>query len=807
MIKNYFKVAVRNLFRYKGYSILNIAGLSIGLACFTVIMIFVWSELSYDRHFSKADRIYRIYSQIKTSNGTQVTAQTPPGWARYLISDYPEIEEVTRFKPPNQFWKVVYDNKVFYESEFTFADSSVIDMFDVRLSQGDPENALSEPYSVIISKRIARKYFNEENAVGKQFRLDNQYDFTVTGVFEEFPSNTHFNFNFLASFVTLRDPIYGNNLLEVDNFPVIYTYVQLPAGYNPNDFNSKLEDIITKYIGNREELEAIGFEVDAHLQPLSDIHLKSHLENEISANGTMSTIYVFSAIAIFILVIASINFMNLSTARSSRRAQEVGMRKISGASKNQLVGQFLGESILITIISMLVSLVFVSIFLPFFSNLVGKDLNTHLLSDPAAIAFLVGITVLIGVFSGMYPAFFISSFKPNEVLKGKTGTSRGGSGFLRKVLIILQFTISLGLMISTGILYNQMKYIQNLDLGLEEEQVVVVEITDPLLRENYRAFKNRLLQIPTVEFVSASFNAPADNMINQATIRPVDQPVDNNWMVNLFGTDYDFINSLGIELVAGRDFLRENPADTLNGVLINETAVQEFGWESPEAAIGERLTFGGNPNVPNLQVIGVVSDFYMQSVHEKISPMAIVYWNVQAYFYSFIKINSDIKSSLGHIEDAWQEVMLNYPFQYAFLDDNFDKLYKSEETLGKLLTYFAILTVIIACMGLYGLASFMVEQRTKEIGIRKVLGASVIKITLLIANEYTFLILIAFVIASPVAYWFMSLWLQSFEYHISIPFYVFGVSLIAALIISFITVSVRSVMAATSNPINTLRTE
>jgi putative ABC transport system permease protein len=335
----------------------------------------------------------------------------------------------------------------------------------------------------------------------------------------------------------------------------------------------------------------------------------------------------------------------------------------------------------------------------------------------------------------------------------------------------------------------------------------VVEFTDPVLRDSYRAFKNRLLQIPSIDYVSASFNSPAD-LINQATMRPVDQPVDKNWIVNLFGTDYDFIKSLGIELLAGRDFLRENPADTLTGVLVNETAVREFGWESPEAAIGERVTFsGGNPDAPELVVIGVVSDFYMQSVHERITPMVIMYWNFQSYFYSFIKINSNIKSTLSKTEAAWREVMLNYPFHYSFLDDKFDKLYKSEKTLGKLLSYFAILTVIIACMGLYGLASFMVEQRTKEIGIRKVLGASVSKITFSLANEYSLLILIAFVIASPVAYWFMDVWLQTFEYHISIPYYVFGVSLVFALIISFLTVSVQSVKAATDNPVNSLRTE
>ena len=804
MFKNYLKVAIRNLVRYKVYSFLNISGLSIGLASFTIIMMFVQYELSYDRHFRYSEEIYRINTNLNTTGGSVITAQSPPGWATHLFEDYAEIVNVVRFKPPNQWWKVVYEDKIFYESNWTFADSTVIKMFDVKLKTGDPEHVLSEPYSVIISERMARKYFRDEKSVGKIFRLDNQYDFIVSGVFEEFPSNTHFEFDFLASFITLRDPIYGQNLLEIDNFPLIYTYIQFPAAYAPNQFEPKLAELIGKYVGDPEELAAAGFEMKANLQPITDIHLRSHLQNEIRANGSIGTIYIFFSIAFFILVIAGINFMNLSTARSTRRALEVGLRKVSGATKNQIISQFLGESILIALISMLLSIILITISIPVFFGLVGKDIDTSLLTEPGIMGLLFAVTVLIGSVSGLYPAFFISSFKPSDIFKGKAVTGRGGSGFLQKVLIILQFAISLGLIISTGILYKQMKFIGDLDLGLNEEQVVVVEFSDPVLRTLYRSFKIQVNQIASVANVSGSLNAPA-GVVNQTGLRPLEAATDEMWIVQFFGIDFDFFETLGVEFVSGRDLSVENAADTLGAAILNETAVRDFGWESSDYAIGKKLVFGNNQENPPLTVIGVVSDFHMQSVHERITPVVMIYMNEQAYFYSFIRVTSDVGSSLKEIEAVWNNTMPNYPFQYSFLDENFEDLYRSEKTLGQLMTYFALLAIVVACFGLYGLTSYMVEQRTKEIGIRKVLGASVGKLLIMLANEYTLLIFLAFLIAGPIAYQLMNMWLQTFEYHIRIPLFIFWVSLGFVVVTAFLTVSLQSLKAATTNPVNSLR--
>ena len=809
MLKNYIKIAFRNLAKYRSYSIINISGLSVGLACFFLIMIYVQDELSYDRHFSKAENIYRIGSEIKTANGVQITAQTPSGWATHLLNDYPEVVDVTRFKPPNQWWKVAYENRIFYEEGWTFADSTAIDMFDFEIHKGDLKKLLSEPYKVIVSEQIAEKYFQENDPIGKIFKLDNTYDFEVTGVFRKLPQNTHFDFDFLASFVTLRDPIYGVDFLEINNFPTAYTYVELQEGSSYETFEKKLPSIIDQYVGNIEQLAEAGFEIKIFLQPITEIHLYSHLENEIETNARIGTIYIFSAIAFFILIIAGINFMNLTTARSLRRAREVGMRKVVGASKKQLIAQFMGEAILISFIALFVALILVAAALPYFSTLFGKMITTAALTNPIIIMGLLGVTVLIGLLSGINPAFFISSYKPTDVLKGKgTNAASGKAGRLRHLLIVFQFAISIILVISTAILYQQMKFIRNFDLGFNEEQVAVVEFTDPVLRTNYRAFKNRVLQVPNVLSVSASFSAPAD-LVNTATFRPVGAAPDDNWMVSFIGIDFDFIKTLEIDLLAGRDITLDNPADTLGSVLINETAVKSFGWNSPEDAIGKELEFPGNnnPNAQPIPVIGVVRDIHMRSVHENISPMVLMYFPVQGYFYSFIRVKSDIATSLKDIESAWNEVMPNYPFQYSFLDDNFNKLYKNEQILGRLLTYFAILTIFIACLGLYGLASYMVEQRTKEIGVRKVLGASENRLMVTLSNEYSLFIIIAFVIGSPVAYYFMDLWLQSFEYHIQIPLMVFAAALVFALFISWVTVSFQAFKAATTNPVNSLRSE
>lgn len=808
MLKNYLKVALRNILKYKGYSLINISGLSLGLAAFFLIMIFVKDEVSYDRHFKNSDNIYRLCSKIKTSNGIQITAQSPSGWARHFLADFPEVEKVTRLKPPQQWWKVAYEDNIFYESGWSFVDSSVFEVFDVQLTKGNPAKALSDPYQVIISEQMSEKYFKGDEAIGQTFRLDNQYDFTVSGVFEKLPRTTHFEADFFASFLTLQDSIYGVNLLIADNFPVAYTYLQLKKDADPDQFESKLPTLVEKYIGDRQQLADTGFEVETFLQPLKDIHLFSHLENEIQPNSHINTIYIFTAIALFILVVAGINFMNLSTARSLRRAMEVGMRKALGAKKSQLVSQFIGEALVISLIAYVFAVVIVALVLPVFIFLMQRNISFGEVFDPLSLLLLLGFTLIIGFLSGAYPAFYLSAFKPTEVLKGSVLSSGKKASILRKVLIIFQFAISVAIIISTGVLYSQMKFIEEFDVGIDDDKVIVVQLSDPVLRNKYRAFNTRVKQIPAIENVSASFNAPAD-VANQGYFRPAHAAPDEKWMTHFFGVDFDFFETMGIPIIAGRSLSHSNVADTLGGMIINESAALKFGWQNPEDAIGEELfaNNNNNPDAPPLTIIGVVKDFHMQSVHDDIPPTVMTYFGVQGFFYTYLRINGDVQNSLRDIEVAWNEVMINYPFQYSFLDDDFSELYTTEQILRNLLTYFAILTIIIACLGLYGLASYMVEQRKKEIGVRKVLGATVSQLVLRLSTEYSLLIIAAFVIASPVAYYLMNLWLQTFEYHIVISFVNFAFPFIAAMIISWITVGFQAYKAANINPVESLRME
>ena len=772
-----------------------------------MIMTFVKDELSFDRHFDNTENTYRLCSKIKTSNGLQVTAQSPPGWARHLIADFPEVEQITRLKPPQQWWKVAYETNIFYENGWTFADSTVFDVFDIEMIKGNPGSALSKPYQVIISTEMAEKYFKGGDALGQTFRLDNQYDFTVSGIFKKLPRNTHFDADFFASFVTLHDPIYGRDLLLIDNFPVAYTYIQLKNGTDPKEFEEKLPILIEQHIGSAQELAEAGFEVEAFLQPLADIHLLSHLENEIQPNGRLNTIYIFIGVALFILLVAGINFMNLSTARSVRRAQEVGMRKAIGASRLQLISQFIGEALVISSISYLFSVLMVAVSLPAFAFLMQRSIPFAEVFDLLSLLSLFGFALIIGFLSGLYPAFYLSSLKPNEVLKGSLFSPGQKASVLRKILITFQFAVSIAIIIGTGIMYSQMKFIEDFDVGIDEDRIVVVQLSDPVLRDQYRAFKIRAKQISSVEQVSASLNAPAD-VANQGFFRPDHAAEDEKWMTHFFGIDYDFFETMGIPLVAGRGILHENAADTLGGLIINETAVKAFGWQTPEEAIGEQLfADNNNPDAPPLTIIGVARDFHMQSVHDNISPTVMMYFGVQGYFYAYLRINGDIQKSLNDIESAWNEVFINYPFQYSFLDDDFNELYTTEQILRNLLTYFTILAIIIACLGLYGLASYMVEQRKKEIGVRKVLGASASLLVFKLSTEYSVIILIAFVVAAPLAYYMMEKWLQTFEYHVNISVINFALPLIVALIISWLTVSFQAYQAAMANPVDSLRTD
>lgn len=807
MLKNYLNIALRNLHKHKGYTLINISGLAIGLACFALIMLFVRDELSYDRHHKNANHIYRIAVEFQASQGLQRTAQSPPIWTPKLLAEYPEIVNAVRFKPPRQKWMVSYNNRHFSEKGWAFADSAVFEIFDIPLVQGSPKTALTAPYTVVLSQAVAEKYFGDEDPVGKVITLDNQYYFTITGIFENMPSASHFHFDFLAAFVSMNDPqkLYLMNVLETQ-FPFTYAYLQLQENVSGAEFEKHFPEFIEKHVP--AQFRQGGTTVKAFLQPLTDIHLHSKLENEIEPNADIATVYTFLAIAIFVLLIACINFMNLATARSANRAKEVGMRKVVGAFRRHIILQFIGESILLAFIAFLLSMVLVNLALPVFNMLTGKTIAFTDLFDVPFVAGLLAVTLIVGFVAGSYPALFLSSFRPIAVLKGAgvmVGNSgQSGSPILRKGLIIFQFAISMILIAGTGIVYNQMEFVRNKKLGFDKEHVVVIQLTDPSASNRYKAYKNTTLRDPNVINVSASLSAPA-TLVGLSTMHPAGAASDESWQVQTYFCDYDFTETMGMELAAGRDFSREFGADTLQGFLINETAAKAFGWNDPDDAISKEIQFAGSPR--RFQVIGVVRDFHSQSLREKIMP-AIIGYNSNIHFFAFVRIRpGNIPQTIATLRENWQQLVPGYTFDYSFLDNDFDKLYKSEDILGKLLGSFSLLTIFIACLGLFGLASFMADQRTKEIGVRKVLGASVKSIVFLLSKEFTKLVAFAFIVAIPVAWFAMEGWLDDFVYRIAITPQTFVLAGILALLIAWLTVSYQSIKASLANPVDALKYE
>ncbi len=821
MLKNYLVVAVRNLLKHKAYSFINITGLAFGLACFILILLFVRDERSFDFHHERHENIYRVVIDVRTSNGFQTTAQSPPAWGPDLQKDYPEVASFVRMKPPNQKWMVGLPGLQFYEKGVAFVDSTVFDVFTIPMVRGNPDIALNAPYKMVISESMAAKYFGNEDPMGKMLSFDSQYQFEITGIMEDMPRNGHFQFGFLPSISTLTQaPIYGDiNFLNLQ-FPQLYTYVLLNEGMLPSTLEAKFPEFIERYMGAQFPLEEAGFEVDAFLQPLSSIHLRSHRENEIAPNGDIKIIYLFLAIAFFILIIASINFMNLATARSASRAKEVGMRKVVGAMRASLIGQFLSESVLLGLMALIIAVLLVWLSLSEFNALTSKAISARVLLDPGVILRLVGIAVVVGLLAGSYPAFFLSSFRPAAVLKGNL--SAGGGAFFRKTLIIFQFGISIMLIISTGIVFNQIDYARNKKLGFEKEHVVNIQLTDPTPRAMYRTYRQIISQLPNIVSVSASSSAPA-GVVNEGQLQPVGAPADEHWLVKSYFSDFDFVETMGIELLDGRTLSPAFPADTLlagfqggnqtetvvTSVVLNEAAIKAFGWSDPSSALGEQIQFVGGANLA-LQVVGVMRDFHNQSVHERISPTMITFANEQAYTSAIVRIRpGSIAQTLASLEQTWNELLPNYAFEYTFLDDDFDGLYKADALIGSLLSYFAVLTIFIACLGLFGLASFTAQQRTMEIGVRKSMGASVMSIVLLLSKEFTVLIGIAFVPAVLFSFLFMQNWLAGFAYRIEIMqvWWIFVTAGVGALAIAWLSVSYKSIKAALTNPVDALRRE
>ena len=801
MYKNYLKIAFRNFLKHKAYSIINVSGLAIGLACCILIMTYVQHELSYDRYHEKSERIYRIITDEKTGDESGYFANTYSPLAPAMLTDFPEIEHAVRLFPYDAGVQSTPE-KQFNEARFFFSDSTIFDVFSFRFIQGDPNSALSTPFSLVITKSTARKYFGDADPIGKTMKVEGQVDFHVTGIIADIPPNSHFKFDFLAP-VQHVPLILGWN--PHWHWPPFYTYVLLREDANPEGIQSRFPQFITKHIKGMTSDDRLF-----HLQPLSSIHLNPNLQNEIEPTSNMAYVYLFSGIAFFILLIACINFMNLATARSAKRAREVGLRKVVGAKQEQLIRQFLGESLFYTILAMLLALVLVEMFSSTFNRLVDRDIDISYFTNLPIFFGLVGLTVLVGLLAGSYPALFLSRFRPLKVLQNKilSTSATGGAPRFRSVLVVLQFTISIALIIVTMIVSGQLSYIQNKQLGFNKEQIVVIPVRDEVIQNNFETVKNSLLSHSDVLSAAALSNFPWKSGFYGFPGHADGMPEDIEMNLPILLVDHDFVKTFEMEILNGRDFSKDFSTDRSHAVIVNETAVESFGWDS---GLRKKLTVKHIATGADVkgEVVGIVRDFHFQSLHHPIEPLVMLIAPVNYYIDNIaIRIKGqNISQTLDIIEQKWHEFVPSRPFTYFFLDDDFDQLYKKEGRLASIFQGFAGLAIFIACLGLFGLVSFSAEQRRKEIGIRKTLGATVTNITTLLSVEFVRLTLLANLIAAPLTFLIMRDWLNNFAYRQEMNLMPFLLAAAIALGIALLTVSYQAVKAAIANPIESLRYE
>ncbi|MEM1136974.1 MAG: ABC transporter permease, partial [Bacteroidota bacterium] len=812
MIKNYLIIAFRNLLKHKFYSFINIAGLSVGITCCILILLYVKDELSYDTYNEKAPQIYRAIARGMFGGNEFNAPEMPSPFAEAIVNDYPEVLQATRIRRRGSFL-VRYDTpsgeiKSFKEEEIAYIDSNFFNVFTIPLLKGEPEKVLKAPNTVVINRKTAKKYFGEENPIGKTLKINGNTDYTVSGLIEKVPDNSHFDFDMFFSMETLDES--KNQEWMSFNF---YTYLVLQEGASPKELISKFPSMIEKYIGpeiekftgaSLKEFMESGNSVNFLLQPLLDIHLKSDLQGELAPNNDIMYIYIFSAVALLILIIACINFMNLSTARSANRAKEVGVRKVMGSYRKQIIWQFLIESVLISTIAFVIASIAVPILLSYFNEIAGKNITINYLEQTYLLAYLLIGAIVVGLFAGSYPAFFLSAFSPAQVLKGKLRTG-AKSSLLRSILVVIQFATSIILIVGTIVVFNQLSYIQSKNLGYDKEQVLILENTYVLGRENVQSLKNEILQHSAVSSATITADIPVNGANNNTAYFPGNNPKsDQTTVVAQFNVDFDFIKTMGMVITNGRDFNIENAADS-NSVVVNEATVKHFGWENP---IGEQIgTFTSSEgDIEVFNVIGVTKNFHFESLRQNIKPLVLQIGRWQNKIAIRFQAGQT-KNVINDIEEKWKNLAPGQPFNYTFLNESFAENYEEEQKAGKLFSIFSGLAIFIACLGLFGLASFTAAQRTKEIGVRKVLGATTGSIILLLSKEFGKLLLIAFILASPLAWYIMYLWLQDFAYKTNISITTFLWAGGISFTIAWFTMSYQSLKAALTKPVNSLRAE
>ena len=807
MIKNYIKTAIRSLRKNKGFTAINVLGLALGLASCLLIIFYVFDELNYDKYNTKADRIYRINEDISFGGNSNSYAVTPAPMAAALKNDFPEVEQVVRFRSRGEL-QVKKGNQDIQENAVVYADPAIFKVFTLPMIDGDPATALNDTHSIVITEKTAQKYFNRTNVVGQVLTINDTALYKITGVIKNIPKQSHFDFDFFISMASTwqgkDDSWFSSNF---------NTYVLLRPGTDFNKFQAKIPAFFQRQAGPQMQsilhltfakFEQGGNYFRINFTPLTKIHLYSSREAELGMNGNIEFIYMFSAIALFILLIACVNFMNLSTARSANRAREVGVRKVLGSPRKYLIAQFLTESIIVTLIGAIIAFFAAWALLPLFNQMSGKDLTITVQTIVWIVPLMIGLVLIIGALAGSYPALFLSGFKPIEVLKGKLASGFKG-GMLRNFLVVFQFSISIFLIIGTLVIYNQLKYIQNKDLGYNRNQVFTVWNVN-VLGNNAKAFKQEVKQLTGVQNATITGALPNTGYWNSSAFfkGPVaDQKssvLSQAWVV-----DEDYITTLGMKMQSGRNFSKDMLTDS-TAVIINESAEKKLGFKNP---INQLVYYPQDNKAMVLKayhIIGVMKDFNFQSLRSNVSPL-ILFMGDDEGGISIRANAANIPALLNQIKSKWTAFSPNQQFTYTFMDQDFDAIYRTEQRTGTIFVSFTSLAIIIACLGLFGLAAYAAEQRTKEIGIRKVLGANMSTIVQMLSKDFIKLVVIAIIIASPLAWWAMNKWLQDFAYRIHIQWWVLAIAGSGAILIAFITISFQSIKAALTNPVKSLRSE
>ncbi|HEV7347755.1 ABC transporter permease [Telluribacter sp.] len=816
MLTNYFKIAWRNLWGQKVFSFINIIGLTVGLTCCFLIGLFVRHELSYDQFQERFDRIYRVTYLPRFAGLEQPLALTPPPVSPLLAETFSEVETSARmFRSPATVEVKGSDSEAaakYDEERFFFTDPAILDIFSFEFVKGNPREALRDKFSIVLTEKTAQRYFGEADPLGQTITYEGKYPMKVSGVVKDFPDNSHIHPELLANYETMYAT---ENERARQNLPfnwVIshsFTYVLLRPGRSPEQVDASFPQFIKAHADAQ-----VADGIEYQLEPIKDFYLRTEADNTPEPVGSMSRIYVFLGIAGLTLLIACINFINLSTARSLKRAKEVGIRKVLGSQKQQLVMQFLGESLLLSALALVLSLALIGGLLPLLNQLTDKQLTMqYFLNDGLLVLLFFGVALGAGLLSGMYPALVVSSFKPVTTLKGNFLSGKARGGVLRQVLLGVQFVTSVALIIGTLVMWQQLDFLQNQPLGFNKDFIITANIRNPKITnvfatasdssyQRLSTFRENLLRNPQVEAVTLS-SQPLGNGSVRRNVVPEGRTAEDNLFVSVLAVDYNFADTYGLQLVAGRDFSEQYGTDKTEGYLINETAVKEFGWPSPEAAVGKTLNVEGRAG----RVVGVLKDFHNQSLYGPITSQVMSIIQPQLTLVSVKLRPNQVESTLKAVQATWDKYFPEKSFEYGFVDQNLAQIYDREQRRSTLISYFAGLAILISCLGLYGLISLVTQQKTREIGIRKVLGASVGSVVMMLSKDFVLLVLVAMVIASPIAWYFMDKWLAEFEYKIDMKWWMFAAAGLLVTVIALLTVSFQSIKAALMNPVKSLKTE